>query len=191
MARSKYSHDICPKVLTGRRVHTGGEQVRGGQYCQRAGLHVLELRPMGRADIALVRSHPADIVRMPLHQVCVQIGQCTAHFQGVFLIDTKNDGLGEAVGVFEKIGQMAGYGLGTLAQGDNTLEALGGIFPVGNHPAIAVHLAATRSPADRVVGGNDPVHPVGREKAVGNALGQTVSVDWSPEILIGIAVILA
>lgn len=164
--------------------------MRGGQDCGGAGLYVLELRPVGRADIALVRRHPAGIVRMPLHQVSVQVGQCTAHFQGVFLIDTKNDGLGEAVGVFEKIGQMAGDGLGTLAQGDDALEVLGGIFPVGNRPAIAVQLARTRTPADRVVVGNDPVHPVGREKAVGNALGQAVFVDGSPEILIGVAVVL-
>ena len=41
----------------------------------------------------------------------------------MFLIDTEDDGLGEAVGALEELGEMAGDGFGALFKGDNALEA--------------------------------------------------------------------
>ena len=133
-------------------------------------LQVLEPAQVAAADVAFVGGHAADVVRMLLHEVGVQVVERPAHLVGVLLVDAEDDGLGEAVGLLEELGQVPGDGLGAGAQGDDALEVLGLVFVVGDLAAVAVELALARPPAGGVAGRDDAVHAVGREEAVVDAL---------------------
>ena len=87
---------------------------------------------MAASDVALVGGDAADVVRMLRHEVGVQVGQRRAHLAGVFLVDAEDDGLGEAVGLLQEIGQVPGDRLGAGAQGNDPLEILGLVFVVGD-----------------------------------------------------------
>ena len=108
---------------------------------------------MAPANVPFIGGHPADIIRILLHQVGIQVVQGPAHLIGVFLIHAEDDGLGKAVGLLEEVGEVPGDGLGAGPQGDDALEILGVIFLIGDLPAIAVQfsLASGRQPAASTV----------------------------------------
>ena len=108
-------------------------------------LHVLEAAQVAAADVAFVGGDPADVVGMLLHQIGVQVVQRPPHLVGVFLVDAEDDGLGEAVGLLQEVGQVAGDGLGAGPQGDDPLEVLGLVLLVGDLAAVAVELALRRA----------------------------------------------
>ena len=149
------------------------------------------LAQVAAADVALVGGDAAHVVGILRHKVGVEVDQRLPHFDGVFLIDAKDDGLGEAVGLLEEVRQVAGDGLRAGAQGDDALEILGLVFIVGDRAAVAVELVLARPPAGGVPLGDDAMHAVGREKAVVDALAQAVFVDRVAEIDVGVAVVLA
>ncbi len=104
-------------------------------------LHVLELAQVAAADVAFVGSDPADVVGVLPDQIGVQVVQGPPHLVGVFLIDAEDDGLGEAVGLLEEVGEVLGDGLGSGLQRDDPLEVLGVVIFVGDLPAVAVDVA--------------------------------------------------
>ena len=77
---------------------------------------------MAAADVALVGGHAADVVGILLHQVGVVVVQRAAHLVGVLLVDAEHDGLGEAIGLLQEVGQVAGDRLGARPQRHDALE---------------------------------------------------------------------
>ena len=146
---------------------------------------------MAAPDVALVGGDPADIIGILRDQIGVQIVQGDAHLAGMFLIDAEDDGFGETVGLLQKLGQMPGDGLGTGAQGNDPFEILGLILVVRNDPAVAVQIVLAGTPAGGVPFGNDTMHPVGRQKAVIDALPEAVFVERVAEVQIGVAIVRA
>jgi hypothetical protein len=88
-------------------------------------------------------------------EVGIQIVERGAHFRGVLLVHAENDALGEAVGLFQEIGQVAGNGLRAGAQGDAPLKVAGGIDLVGDRPAVAVEVIFAGAPAGGIPLGDD------------------------------------
>ena len=68
------------------------------------------MRQMRQADGALVSGNTANVIRVLLDQIAIQVEQFLSQFGGVLLIDAEHQGLGVAVGAFQKIGEMAGHG---------------------------------------------------------------------------------
>jgi hypothetical protein len=73
--------------------------------------HVLKPLHVAAADVAFVGGDAADVVgvgpsRGRPHKVGVQVVEGGAHFGGVFLVHAEDDGLGEAVGLFQEIGEV-------------------------------------------------------------------------------------
>ena len=125
------------------------------------------------------------------HEVGVQVVEGGAHFGGVFLVHAEDDGLGEAVGLLQEIGQVAGDGLGAGAQGDDALEVGGGVYLVGNCAAVAVEVVLARAPAGGIPLGDDAMDAVGSEETVVNALLEAVGIDRVAEVEVGVAVVVA
>ena len=178
-------------VLAGRGVHARREQLGRGEDDRRGRLHVLEPAQVTDADVALVGGHPADVIGVLLDQVGVEVVQFPPHLVGVFLVHAEHDGLGEAVGPLEEVGDAAGDGFGAGAEGDDPLEILGLVLLVGDLPPVAVQLAPARSPAERVVGRDDAVDAVGGEEAVLDALAQGIGVDGVAEVGVSVHVHVA
>src|SRR2546429_7125419 len=109
----------------------------------------------------------------------------------MFLVNTENDGLVEAIGLLEKLGQVTSDGPGTLAQSNFTFKLRGLVFLIGYDTPIKVTCARSRTPASYVVAGHDAMHMVWCQEAVINALAETVRVDWVAEIAIGIDIVIA
>ncbi len=176
-------------VLAGRGVHAGGEELGGGEDGGRERFRVLEAAEVAAPDVALVGGDTADVVGVLAGEVAVEVGQRAAHLVGVRLIDAEDDRLGEAVGLLEEAGQVAGDRLGAGAQGDDPLEVLGVVLLVGDGLTEAVELTPGGAPAGGVVGGDDAVDAVGGEEAVFDPLAQAVLVDRVAEVAVGGAVV--
>ncbi len=155
------------------------------------GLHVLKLFHMPAPDSAFVGSDAADVIRIIPRQIAVQVVQGHLHFAGVFLIHAKNDGFIRATGLFQEVGKMFCHSLSAGAQGYATFKIGGGVFLVGNFPAIAVKLVPARSPASGIPLGDDSVNTIGGKKTVLNSLPQTVLIYRIAEIHICIPVFFA
>ena len=97
-------------------VHAGGEQLRGCEDGRSAWSRAPEAVEMAAPDVAFVGGDADNIIRVLLHQIGVEIVQRVAHLVGVFLVDAEDDGLGEAVGLFQEVGEVAGDGFGARQQ---------------------------------------------------------------------------
>ncbi len=180
--------------------------MRGGEDDGGAGFDILESLHVAATDVAFVGGDAADVIgertagrgarrdrrgACATHEVGVQVVQRGAHNGCVFLVHAKDDGLGEAIGFFEEIGEVASDGLRAGAQSDEALEIGGAIFLVGDGAAIAVEVILARPPAGRVPLGDDAMDAVRREEAVVNALAQAVGINRVAEVEVGIAVLIA
>ena len=67
----------------------------------------------------------AHVVRVLLHEVGVAVVERPPHLLGVFLVHAEDDGLGEAVGLLQEVGQVAGDGLGAGLQRDRVRSKSG------------------------------------------------------------------
>ena len=59
----------------------------------------------------------------------------------MFLVDAEDDGLGEAVGLLEEVGQVPGDGLGAGRRATTRSKSLVLVLLVGDLAAVAVELA--------------------------------------------------
>src|SRR5262249_4456672 len=66
--------------------------------------------------VALVRGHACHIVRILAYQVGVGVGECLGHLVGVFLVSAEDNGLGEAIGRLEVMGEVPSYRIGARPQ---------------------------------------------------------------------------
>ena len=124
--------------------------MRGGEDDGRHGLKLLKLARVALADASLVRGDAADIVGILLHQVGVEIVERAAHLVGVLLVDAEDDRLGEAIGLFQEVGEVAGDRFGAGVERDGPLEVLRLVLLVGDLAAVAIELALARAPAGGV-----------------------------------------
>jgi hypothetical protein len=177
-------------VLAGGHVHARGEQLRRGHDRRHQRVHVLEPAEVAPADLALVGGDAADVVRVLPHQVRVEVGESRAHLAGVLLVHAEHDGLGEAVGLPEEVGQVLSDRSRAGSQGDDAFEVLRLVLVVGNGPPVAVPVDHAGPPAGRIPFGDHTVDAVGSEEAVVDALPQAVLVDRVAEVEIGIAVVV-
>src|SRR6266581_8289439 len=109
----------------------------------------------------------------------------------MFLINTENDGLVKAIGLLEKLGQVASDGPGTLAQSNFTFKLRRLVLLFRYDTPIKVTCARSRTPASYVVAGHDAMHMVGCQEAVINALAEAVGVDGIAEVAVGIDIVIA
>ena len=97
---------------------------------------------------ASIGGHPADIIRILLDQVGIEIVQGPAHLIGVVLVHAKDDGLGKAVGFLEEVGEVPGDGLGAGFQGNDALKVFGDDIPhrvsPGHSGPVPRHRGASR-----------------------------------------------
>ena len=66
---------------------------------------------MSPSDISFLGGNPANVVGMLLHEVAVEVVEGATHLIRMFLIDTENNRLAKAVGLFQKRCQVTGDGL--------------------------------------------------------------------------------
>src|SRR6266568_9605945 len=104
----------------------------------------------------------------------------------MFLINTENDGLVEAIGLFEKLGQVASDGPGALAQSNFTFKLRRLVILFGYDTPIEVAGAGSGTPARYIIARHDTMHMVRRKETIVNALSEAVSVDGIAEIAVGI-----
>ena len=109
----------------------------------------------------------------------------------MLLIHAKDNGLGEAVGLFQEIRQVPRDSLGAGAQCHPALKIGGRINFVGNFPAVAVQVILAGAPTGGVPLRDDAVYPVRGQEAVVNALPQAVGVLRVAKIQVGVAVLVA
>ena len=88
----------------------------------------------------------------------------------MFLVDAENDGFGEAIGLLEKIRDIARDRFGASLECDGAFEIDGLILTVGYRAAVTIEVALARPPARRVSFSHDAVNSIGREKTVFDSL---------------------
>src|SRR5437867_953805 len=133
----------------------------------------------------------ADVIGELLDEIGVQVVQRGAHFRSVFLVHAKDNGLCEAVGLFQEIGEVLRDGFSPFEQGDFPLEIRRAIDSIRDATTVAVQVFRAWTPARCVPLRHNPMDAVGRQEAIVNALPEAVSVNRVAEIDIGVAVFVA
>src|SRR5665213_825005 len=169
-------------VLARRGVNAGREQLRGGQNCRRAGVHVLKAIEVAAPNATLVGRHAADVIGVLHGKIDISIVECAAHVVGVLLIDAEDDGLREAILLEHELGEVGGNRFGARPQRDHPLEVLRLVFVVGDRPAIAIEFVPAWPPPGGIPFRNDAMHAIGCQEAVVDALPQAVLIDRIAEI---------
>ena len=108
----------------------------------------------------------------------------------MFLVHAKDDGLGKPVSILHEFSQMAGNGLSTGSQSNDTLEILGLVLAVRNFIAITIISPLRGPPACSINIGNNPMYPVWCKESVFNPLSQAVGVNGIAKIRVGIPVVV-
>src|SRR5207302_1516533 len=121
---------------------------------------------MSLADVSLVRRNAAHVIWILGRQVVVKVMKCLPHFTCVLLIDTKDNGLGEAVGLPHEIREIACDGICASTQRDHSFEVLGLVFVVRNLPSVAIELLFAWTPASCIPLRYDAVDAVRREESI-------------------------
>ena len=147
---------------------------------------------MSFADVALVSHDPYDVVRILLGQVAVGVVERSAHLVGVLLVDAEDDGLAHAaVSARHEVAEVLGRRVGAGQQRDHAFEVLCRVEVAWDLLAEQVELALVRCPPVRVGAQDDASDPVGREKAVVDALREGVLVQRTPEVVVRVDRVIA
>ncbi len=146
---------------------------------------------MAAPDLLLIGCNTANIIRVSLNKVGIEIVECAAHLVCMFLIHAEDDRLGEAIRLLKEVSKMAGNSLGPSTQGNYALEVFCPVLPVGNFPAVPVQVALAGTPTGGVPFGYDPVDAVRCQEAILYALPQAVLVDRVAEVTVCGSVVLA
>src|SRR5437879_5289341 len=104
-------------------------------------LPILKTSQVTFADLFLIRSHAANVVRVLFHNVCIKIVEQTAHFVGMFLVHAKDDGLVVSVGLLKEVRQVLCNSFGTRTERKTLFEISCVVFLVRNFAAVFVELA--------------------------------------------------
>ena len=105
---------------------------------------------------------------MGAYEVGAQVVERGAHLGSVLLVHAEDDGLGEAIRLFQEIGEVPRDGLGAPGQRDFSLEIRGAVKLVGDASLAAVEVVPARAPSGGVPLRDDAVDATGSEEAVGN-----------------------
>src|SRR5437764_1292488 len=132
---------------------------------------------MATPDFSFSGSNPADVIGVLLDEIGIEFHQSAAHFEGMFLVNTEDDGFCEPIGIFEEIGEMVGNGLGPLAQCHYAFEVTGFVEFVGNLAAVAVLVFAAGTPAGGIIGRDYPMNTIRSEESILNALAKAIAID--------------
>ena len=124
------------------------------------------------------------------NEIGVQIVERGAHLGGVVLVHTKDDGLGEAIGLFQEIGEMPRDGLGAGTQRHAALEIGGGVNLVGYLPPVTVEVVLAGPPASGVPLRDDAMHAIWRKEAVIDPLPEAVLINWITKIEVAVAILI-
>ncbi len=93
---------------------------------------------MTAPNLPLIGRDTAYVVWILRHEVGIEINKRLAHLARMLLINTKDDGLREAVGRFEKLRQVVCNRFRSRAESNNALEVFRLIFIVWDRAAVAV-----------------------------------------------------
>ena len=126
---------------------------------------------------------------MVLHEIGVQGGERLPHFERVFLVDTEDDGLCEAVGLGHEAREMSRNGLRSRPQRHDPLEVPRGVFGVGDLASIAIKFTPRRSPSGGVVVRDDAMDAIRGQEAVSDALREAVLIERIAEIVVCVDVV--
>jgi len=110
-----------------------------------------------------VRSDSANVVRVLLDDVRVQVVEELPHFVGVFLVHAEDEGFVVGIRPLQEVRQVFGDGFRPRAEGEAFLELRRVEFLVGDFAAELVDLAFRRTPAGGIGGGDDAMDAVGGE----------------------------
>src|SRR5919112_2690538 len=144
---------------------------------------------MPPTDVSLIGRHPAYVFGVLAYEVRVEVAQRPSHLVGVLLVYAENYRLGEAVGAFQEVGQVARYRFRARAQRHCLLEVLGVVVLVGDLASEAVELALARAPSGGVHARYYPMYPVRCQETVLDALLQAVLIDGVSEVAVGSLVV--
>ena len=148
----------------------------------------LRLRVDEVAELVLtfrvVAGDPHDVPAVLGEEVWVLVDERLSHPSGVFLVDTEEDRLLEAVSAFlEELGDSLGDQLGAVIDDERPIEVLLVVDPVRDLLAFAVGLPSGRTVAVDVDVDVDIDDLVRREEAVLDALLERVGVDRLAEVV--------
>src|SRR5881396_160501 len=146
---------------------------------------------MTATNITFIGGHATDVVRTLSHKVAIEIIQRSSHIGGVFLINTEDDCFREAIRLVQKISEVFCNGLGPLEQSNFSFEVRRSVNLIWNATPIAINIVFARPPTRRIPQSDDTVDSIWREKAVLDALPQTVLVNRIAKVKVRVAGFIA
>ena len=156
--------------------------MRGRRDDREGGLRVDEVVEL-RLALVVVAGDAHDVLAVGGSQVRVGVDQRLAHALGVVDVLAEDDGLGEAVGGLEKLGDLGGDEFGTLFEDQVPVEVRFVVLAVFDQLAVLVRLAFFRAPTFQVFVDADADHFVRGQETIGDALLERVGVDRIAEVL--------
>src|SRR5690606_984950 len=168
--------------LTGLRIDARGHELGGGGDDRVGGLGVDEVVELGLAHV-VVAGDAHDVFGVGGGEVGVGVDEGLSHAFGVVDIFAEDDGLGEAVGGLQELGDLGGDGGGALFEDEAAVVVEVVVFAVLDLVAVLVEFALLGTPAVEVFVEADADDFVGCEKPVLNALLERVGVDRIAEIV--------
>ena len=168
--------------MAGLRIDAGGHQLRRRGDDREGGLGVDEVVEL-RLALVVVAGDAHDVLAVGGGEIRVGVDQRLAHALGVVDVLAEDDGLGEAVGGLEKLGDLGGDELGALFEDQAPVEVRLVVLAVLDELAVLVRLALLRAPTFQVLVDADADDLVRGEEPVVDALLQRVGVDRVAEVL--------
>ncbi len=142
-------------------------------------------------DGSLIGGDLDHVVRVGFDQIVVLVDQCGPHSLGVILIDTEDDGFGQAICLLEIVSQVLGRGLGAVEESYHPLEIVGIIEFRRDFLAIEIQGPLLWGVPVGVGTQHHPADSIGSEIAVLDTLGKAVLVDGVAEVLVGVDGVVA
>ena len=167
--------------VAGLGVDAGAHETGGRADDGIGGFRVDEVVELSLA-LVVVTGDAHDVFGVGGGEVGVGVGHGLAHALGVVDVLAEDDGLGEAVGGPEKLGDLGGDGRGALFQDEVLVVVSDVVFAVLDELAVFVGLAGFGPPAVEVFVEADADDLVGGEEAVGDALAKGIRVDGVTEV---------
>ena len=166
----------------GLRIDARRHQLRGRGNDREGGFRIDEVVEL-RLAFVVVAGDAHDVLAVGGSQVRVGIDQRLTHALGVVDVLAEDDGLGEAVGGLEKLGDLGGDEFGALFEDQVPVEVRVVVLAVLDELAVLVRFAFFRAPTFQVFVDADADHFVRGQETIGDALPERVGVDRIAEVL--------